>query len=80
MGIVWLILLGFALGASASRIVPGMGVGVGIGIAGAVVGGYVGQALGVGSVAALELPILAFGALGGALLLLAQRGLAGRET
>jgi uncharacterized membrane protein YeaQ/YmgE (transglycosylase-associated protein family) len=85
VGILYMILLGLVIGALAKWIFPGPGPGgivmtIVIGIAGAVLGGYIGQALGVGSVSGFNLPSLALGVVGALLLLFAHRQLAGRKA
>jgi uncharacterized membrane protein YeaQ/YmgE (transglycosylase-associated protein family) len=74
MGILSWIVLGLIVGALAKWIMPGDDPGglivtTGIGIAGALVGGFLGSALGLGGVTGFNLGSLAI-AIGGALLLL----------
>jgi uncharacterized membrane protein YeaQ/YmgE (transglycosylase-associated protein family) len=78
-----MILLGLVIGALAKWVFPGPGPGgivmtIAIGIAGAVLGGYLGSALGVGSVTGFNLPSLALGVIGAVLLLFAHRALVNR--
>jgi len=85
MGIVYMILLGLVIGALAKWIFPGPGPGgilmtIVIGIAGAVLGGFIGSALGVGSVSGFNLTSLALGVTGALLLLWGHRQLAGRAS
>ena len=74
MGIVSWIILGLIVGALAKFIMPGRDPGgvfvtILIGIAGAVVGGFIGSALGLGTVTGFNLGSLII-ATGGAILLL----------
>jgi uncharacterized membrane protein YeaQ/YmgE (transglycosylase-associated protein family) len=74
MGVFTWIILGLVVGALAKFIMPGKDPGgvfvtILIGIAGAVVGGFIGSALGLGTVTGFNLGSLAI-ATGGALLLL----------
>jgi uncharacterized membrane protein YeaQ/YmgE (transglycosylase-associated protein family) len=74
MGIISWIVLGLVVGALAKWIMPGRDPGgvlvtIGIGIAGAFVGGFLGTALGMGSVTGFDPRSLVI-ATGGALLLL----------
>lgn len=74
MGILSWILLGLIVGAAAKMIMPGRDPGglivtILIGIAGALVGGFIGSAVGLGSVTGFDLRSLLI-AIGGALLLL----------
>ena len=74
MGIVSWLLLGLIVGALAKWIMPGKDPGgilvtIGIGVAGALVGGFLGSLLGLGSVTGFNIGSLAL-AVGGALLLL----------
>jgi uncharacterized membrane protein YeaQ/YmgE (transglycosylase-associated protein family) len=85
MGIVYMILLGLVIGALAKWIFPGPGPGgilltIVIGIAGAVLGGFIGTALGVGSVTGFNLPSLVLGVVGALVLLWGHRQLAGRAS
>jgi uncharacterized membrane protein YeaQ/YmgE (transglycosylase-associated protein family) len=85
MGIVYMILLGLVIGALAKWIFPGPGPGgilltIVIGIAGAVLGGFIGSALGVGSVTGFNLPSLVLGVVGALILLWGHRQLAGRAS
>ncbi len=75
MGILSWILLGLIVGALAKLIMPGDDPGgiivtIAIGIAGALLGGFLSTALGLGAVTGFNLPSLVI-AIGGALLLLA---------
>lgn len=82
MGIVSWILLGLVVGVLGKWLMPGKDPGglfvtIAIGIAGALVGGFLGARLGLGSVTGFDLRSLAI-AVGGALLLLfAHRKLRG---
>lgn len=74
MGILTWILLGLVVGVLAKWIMPGRDPGgifvtIGIGIAGALVGGFIASAVGLGTVTGFNLGSLAI-ATGGALLLL----------
>lgn len=74
MGILSWILLGLVVGVLAKWIMPGDDPGgvvitIAIGIAGALVGGFLGSAVGLGSVTGFDFGSLAL-AIGGALLLL----------
>ena len=74
MGILSWILLGLIAGALAKWIMPGKGAGgimvtILIGIAGAMLGGYVGTMLGIGSVSGLNIQSFLI-AIAGALVLL----------
>jgi uncharacterized membrane protein YeaQ/YmgE (transglycosylase-associated protein family) len=74
MGIISWVVLGLIVGALAKLIMPGRDPGgifvtIGLGVAGAFVGGYIGSALGFGTVTGFNLGSLAL-ATGGALLLL----------
>ena len=74
MGILTWILMGLVVGALAKWIMPGDDPGgifvtILIGIAGAFVGGFLGSAVGLGSVSGFNIPSLLL-AIGGALLLL----------
>jgi uncharacterized membrane protein YeaQ/YmgE (transglycosylase-associated protein family) len=85
MGILYMILLGLVIGALAKWIFPGPGPGgilltIVIGIAGAVLGGFIGSALGVGSVTGFNLPSLVLGVVGALILLWGHRQLAGRAS
>jgi uncharacterized membrane protein YeaQ/YmgE (transglycosylase-associated protein family) len=85
MGILYMIVLGLVIGALAKWIFPGPGPGgilmtIVIGIAGAVLGGFIGSALGVGSVSGFNVPSLALGVAGALLLLWGHRQLAGRAS
>jgi uncharacterized membrane protein YeaQ/YmgE (transglycosylase-associated protein family) len=85
MGIVYMIVLGLVIGALAKWIFPGPGPGgivmtIVIGIAGAVLGGFIGTALGVGPVSGFNFPSLALGVIGALLLLWGHRQLAGRAS
>jgi uncharacterized membrane protein YeaQ/YmgE (transglycosylase-associated protein family) len=80
-----MILLGLVIGALAKWIFPGPGPGgilltIVIGIAGAVLGGFIGTALGVGSVTGFNLPSLVLGVVGALVLLWGHRQLAGRAS
>jgi uncharacterized membrane protein YeaQ/YmgE (transglycosylase-associated protein family) len=85
MGILYMILLGLVIGALAKWIFPGPGPGgilmtIVIGVAGAVLGGFIGSALGVGSVSGFNLTSLVLGVAGALLLLWGHRQLAGRAS
>ena len=85
MGILYMIVLGLVIGALAKWIFPGPGPGgilmtIVIGIAGAVLGGFIGSALGVGSVSGFNVPSLALGVVGALLLLWGHRQLVGRAS
>jgi uncharacterized membrane protein YeaQ/YmgE (transglycosylase-associated protein family) len=85
MGILYMILLGLVIGALAKWIFPGPGPGgilltIVIGIAGAVLGGFIGSALGVGSVTGFNFPSLVLGVIGALILLWGHRQLAGRAS
>lgn len=74
MGILTWLILGLIVGVLAKWIMPGKDPGgifitIGIGIAGAMVGGFIATALGLGSVSGFNLGSVAI-ATGGALLLL----------
>lgn len=74
MGILSWILLGLIVGAAAKMIMPGRDPGglivtILIGVAGALVGGFIASAVGLGSVTGFDLRSLLI-AIGGALLLL----------
>jgi uncharacterized membrane protein YeaQ/YmgE (transglycosylase-associated protein family) len=85
MGILSWILMGLIVGALAKWIMPGRDPGgiiitILLGIAGAFVGGFIGSALGLGSVTGFNIGSLAL-AVGGALLLLwGHRQLRGRSS
>lgn len=85
MGILTLILLGLVIGVLAKMLFPGPDPGglvitIVIGIAGAVIGGFIGQLLGVGAVTGFNLPSLALGIVGAMILLFGYRQLAGRTS
>jgi uncharacterized membrane protein YeaQ/YmgE (transglycosylase-associated protein family) len=85
MGILYMILLGLVIGALAKWIFPGPGPGgilltIVIGIAGSVLGGFIGSALGVGSVTGFNIPSLVLGVVGALILLWGHRQLAGRAS
>jgi uncharacterized membrane protein YeaQ/YmgE (transglycosylase-associated protein family) len=85
MGILTLILLGLVIGVVAKWITPGPDPGgflltIVIGIAGAVLGGFIGQLLGAGSVTGFNLPSLALGVVGALILLFGHRRLASRAS
>ena len=74
MGILTWIILGLVVGIIAKFIMPGKDPGgifitIGLGIAGAFVGGYIGSALGFGSVTGFDIRSLLI-AVGGSILLL----------
>jgi uncharacterized membrane protein YeaQ/YmgE (transglycosylase-associated protein family) len=80
MGILSWIVLGLIVGALAKWIMPGPDPGgvvvtSGIGIAGALVGGFIGSALGLGSVTGFNLGSVAVAVLGSLLLLFVYRRL-----
>lgn len=80
MGIVAWIVLGLVVGALAKWIMPGRDPGgllvtIGIGIAGAFVGGFLGTALGLGSVTGFDPRSLVIATGGAVLLLFAHRKL-----
>lgn len=83
MGIISWIILGLIAGAVAKVIMPGKDPGglvitIGLGIVGAVLGGFIGARLGMGTVRGLDVRSLAI-AVGGALLLLWGYRLAARR-
>ena len=74
MGILYWIMMGLVVGVLAKFVMPGRDPGgfivtILIGIAGAFVGGYIGRALGFGSVTGFNLPSILL-AVGGAVILL----------
>ena len=84
MGILSWILLGLIAGAIARWIMPGRGptgilVTMVVGIVGAFLGGYIGTALGIGTVDGFDLRSLFLAVIGAVALLLGYRALAGRD-
>lgn len=84
MGLLSWAVLGLLVGALAKFIMPGKQGGgliktTLLGVAGALLGGFVGSMLGVGSVSGFNLKSLAL-AVGGALILLVLFGRAGRKA
>ena len=84
MGILSWILLGLIAGAIARWIMPGRGptgilVTMVVGIVGAFLGGFIGTALGIGTVDGFDLRSLFLAVIGAVALLLGYRALAGRD-
>ena len=84
MGILSWVFLGLIAGAIGRWIMPGRGprgilVTMVIGIAGAFIGGFIGAALGIGSVVGFDFRSLFLAVVGAVLLLLVYRALAARE-
>ena len=84
MGILSWILLGLIAGAIARWVMPGKGpkgilVTVAVGIVGAFLGGYIGTALGMGSVEGFDIRSLFLAVVGAVALLLGYRALSGRD-
>ena len=84
MGILSWILLGLIAGAIARWIMPGRGptgilVTMVVGIVGAFLGGYIGTALGIGTVDGFDLRSVFLAVVGAVALLLGYRALAGRD-
>jgi uncharacterized membrane protein YeaQ/YmgE (transglycosylase-associated protein family) len=79
--LVWIV-LGLIAGAIASFVVGG-GFGllgtIVLGIVGAVVGGYLARALGVGTVDGLDIPSIVFATIGAIIVILIARALSGRR-
>ncbi|MCZ6642985.1 MAG: GlsB/YeaQ/YmgE family stress response membrane protein [Gammaproteobacteria bacterium] len=78
MGIVSWLMMGLVVGVAAKLIMPGKDPGglvvtILIGIAGAGVGGYIGSALGLGSVGGFDLPSLGLATAGALVLLIVYR-------
>ena len=85
MGILSWILLGLIAGAIARWIMPGRGptgilVTMVVGIVGAFLGGFIGTALGIGTVDGFDLRSLFLAVVGAVALLLGYRALAGRDS
>lgn len=85
MGILSWILLGLIAGAIARWIMPGRGptgilVTMVVGIVGAFLGGYIGTALGIGTVDGFDLRSVFLAVVGAVALLLGYRALAGRDS
>ena len=85
MGILSWIVLGLIAGAIARWVMPGKGpkgilVTMVIGIVGAFLGGFIGTALGMGSVDGFDLRSLFLSVVGAVALLLGYRALASRDT
>lgn len=85
MGILSWILLGLIAGAIARWIMPGRGpsgilVTMVVGIVGAFLGGFIGTALGIGTVDGFDLRSLFLAVIGAVALLLGYRALAGRDS
>lgn len=83
MGIIAWIIFGLIAGAIAKLIMPGKDPGgfivtILIGIVGAVIGGFIGQALGFGSVDGFNLGSMVIAVLGAILLLIGYRVIRGR--
>jgi uncharacterized membrane protein YeaQ/YmgE (transglycosylase-associated protein family) len=82
MGILAWIVLGLIVGALAKWIMPGSDPGgifitILIGIAGALLGGFLSSALGIGSVTGFNLPSIAIAVIGSLLLLFGYRRIKG---
>ena len=85
MGILSWIVLGLIAGAIARGVMPGKGpkgilVTMVIGIVGAFLGGFIGTALGIGSVDGFDLRSLFLSVVGAVALLLGYRALASKNT
>ena len=85
MGILSWIVLGLIAGAIARGVMPGRGpkgilVTMVIGIVGAFLGGFIGTALGMGSVDGFDLRSLFLSVVGAVALLLGYRALASKNT
>lgn len=85
MGFIAWIVLGLIAGALAKLLMPGRDPGgffitILIGIVGAVVGGFIGNALGFGAVEGLDLRSIAIAVLGSVVLLVIYRMLRGRSA
>lgn len=85
MGILSWILLGLVAGAIARLVMPGKGpkgilVTIVVGIVGAFLGGYIGTALGMGSVQGFDFRSLFLAVVGAVALLLGYRALSGRDA
>lgn len=85
MGIIAWIVLGLIAGALAKFLMPGRDPGgifvtIIIGIAGAVIGGFIGNSLGVGDVTGVNLWSIVLAVVGAVLLLIGYRMVAGRRT
>ena len=85
MGILSWILLGLVAGAIARLVMPGKGpkgilVTIVVGIVGAFLGGYIGTALGLGSVQGFDFRSLFLAVVGAVALLLGYRALSGRDA
>lgn len=83
MGILAWILFGLIAGAIAKLIMPGRDPGgfivtIGLGIVGALVGGFIGRALGVGGVSGFNFASFALAVVGAVLLLVIYRAVRSR--
>jgi uncharacterized membrane protein YeaQ/YmgE (transglycosylase-associated protein family) len=83
MGVLAWILFGLIAGAIAKLIMPGRDPGgfiitIGLGIVGALLGGFIGQALGVGGVDGFNFGSFALAVVGAVLLLVIYRAAKGR--
>ncbi len=90
MGILAWLIFGLIAGALAKLIVPGDDPGgsgfggllvtIGIGIVGAMIGGFIGIAIGWGTVSSFDFRSMALAVVGGVLFLMLLRAVTGRRT